>query len=216
MYKTPESPTSPPPHAESFNGCREVQAEILPVTTFRSRPLPTRITKQQQPEQYRSQLSDIRGRPSFFCHDKSPIIFLESRWKNPQSEYITFAAIRGKWCRKNKSANWRITPASEKNYERFLTHHFEKVMCMISLRSSGERPPEEAGGGAEKISAGSPELPHSIVIGRQARRGAPGALEGASPIVKKPGTWEFRERGPFFFECLDTRDGVDPFSTRET
>src|SRR5258708_2818246 len=110
MYKTPESPTSPPPTPSPLTLPRS-SGEILPVTTP-IETLPTRITKQEQPELVRGEAAE------------------------------------------------ELAEALEK---------FRRLTGIAPL----------------------------VAIGRQARRKRGGAREGLLHR-KKAGTWEFRERGPFF------------------
>src|SRR5260370_194371 len=83
---------------------------------------------------------------------------------------------------------------------------------MISLRSSGERR-LRSWRRRWKNFAGSPELPHSSLLADRPGGSAGGLGRGFS-IVKKLVHGNFESAG-HFFECLDTRDGVAVFDTRD-
>ena len=95
MYKTPESPTSPPPTPSPLTLPRS-SGEILPVTTP-IETLPTKITRQEQPEQTVVNFPISAG-DHFLVMMRAPRNFwklLENPWRPARSEYITFADIRG-------------------------------------------------------------------------------------------------------------------------
>ena len=157
MYKTPESPTSPPPTPSPLTLPRS-SGEILPVTTP-IETLPTRITKQQ-----------------------------------PEQTVVNFPISAGSGAGR---INLQIgeLPCFGKELRAFLAHYLKSHVHdqLTVLRGEAAEKLAEALKKFRGLTGTAP----LIAIGRQARRKRGGAREGLLHR-KKAGTWEFRERGPFF------------------